>query len=847
MIATPRDFQEYWIDAIQRSILTLDVYRERGNEFIAHFKAGKPPVLTFEYDAVLDGANLPRPCNYVLLRIRPPAGAAVDPARRAFIVVDPRAGHGPGIGGMKEASQVGVAMQAGHPVYLVSFRPEPVPGQTLHDVAAAERAFVAKVTELHPEAEAAPAVVGNCQAGWAIMAMLAAAPEAASVVAIAGAPLSYWAGVEGRNPLRYFGGLMGGNWAAGLVSDLGDGIFDGANLVVNFENLNPANALLEKPYGLYSRVDTEAPRFLEFERWWGGYFLMTKAEILEITSELFIGNKLTRGEIVANDGTPIDLRAIRAPIVVICSEGDNITPPPQALNWVLDLYQDVDEIRANEQTIVYTVHPSIGHLGIFVSTKVASKEHKEFVDSLELIESLPPGLYEMVVVEVECPEVGADRYVARFEARGFDDLRSYDDGRGDEEPFRIVAQMSEAGEGLYETFLSPAVRAMTNPGLAQAMRWSHPKRLAHLWLSDMNPWLAGLKATADYVRRNRRAAGPDNALRAAEAQTVEAATRAMQAATVERDRMIEASFKALFGNPTVKALGGQAASFADIRKPATNQRRAWREVAGLKLAVIAAREHQGTFQEAVLRVIYAAVKATGVVDARAFAAARTVAAQSPRFADISRAELRQLQKEAALMVALDEDLALETLPKLLPTPEERREAVALLRRLTEWRPEVAPEVLALLSRVEEILGLAPGAAPRSLPAPDPSELVATFAPPAVEAAAQDVAALADDAEALSEIASALPEAEKPLAPEAVKVAEPKEITEPKAAAPAEAETAGKAAMPEPEAEKPVAPEAEKSVAPKAEKSVAPKAEKSVAPARARTRRAAPRRRTKADA
>lgn len=742
MFATPREFQEYWIDAVQRAVLTLDVYRERGNAFIEHFRAGKPPVLSFDYDMVLDGATLPRPCNYVLLRIRPPADAPADPNSRAFIVVDPRAGHGPGIGGMKEASQVGVAMRAGHPVYLVSFRPEPLPGQTLHDVAEAERAFVARVTELHPQAEAAPAVVGNCQAGWAIMAMLAAAPEAASVIAIAGAPLSYWAGVEGKNPMRYFGGLMGGNWSAGMLADLGAGIFDGANLVVNFENLNPANALLEKPYGLYSKVDTERERFLGFERWWGGYFLMTKAEILEITSELFIGNKLTQGKIVTNDGTPIDLRAIRAPIVVICSEGDNITPPPQALNWVLDLYQDVEEIRANEQTIIYTVHPSIGHLGIFVSTKVALKEHQEFVASIELIESLPPGLYEMVVVEIESPEAGADRFTVRFEARGFDDLRAYDDGRADEEPFRVVAEMSEAAEGLYETFVSPAVKAMVNPGLAQALRWMHPKRQEHLLLSDMNPWLAGLKAAAEHVRRNRREAGPDNVLRAAEARAVEGATRALEAATVQRDLLIEQTFKAAFGNPLAQALGGQAASFADVKKPPASQRRAWREVAGLKLAVIAAREHEGSFEEAVLRVIYAAIKATGVVDVRAFAAARAVWTQSPRFAAMSRAEMRELQKEAALMVAVDEELALSTLPKLLPAMEERREAVALLRRLTEWRPEVAPEVLALLARVEEILGLAPGGAPAALPAPDPSELMLTFA--------GDEAELAEIAPALAE-------------------------------------------------------------------------------------------------
>ena len=89
--------------------------------------------------------------------------------------------------------------------------------------------------------------------------------------------------------------------------------------------------------------------------------------------------------------------------MVFCSKGDNVTPPQQALDWILDLYADVDEIRAYGQTIVYTVHESIGHLGIFVSGGVAKKEHAEFSSNIDLIDVLPPGLYE-----------------ATFEARGPD-------------------------------------------------------------------------------------------------------------------------------------------------------------------------------------------------------------------------------------------------------------------------------------------------------------------------------------------------------------------------------------------------------------------------------------------
>ena len=76
---------------------------------------------------------------------------------------------------------------------------------------------------------------------------------------------------------------------------------------------------------------------------------------------------------------------------------DNISPPPQTLGWILDLYRDVDEIRADGQTIVYCVSQKIGHLAIFVSTKVGAKEDEEFVQMMDVIDCLPPGLHEMII------------------------------------------------------------------------------------------------------------------------------------------------------------------------------------------------------------------------------------------------------------------------------------------------------------------------------------------------------------------------------------------------------------------------------------------------------------------
>ena len=332
----------------------------------------------------------------LLVRVVPPPDVEIGQTRRPFVIVDPRAGHGPGIGGFKADSEIGVAFKAGHPCYFVGFLPDPMPGQTIGDIARAEAVFLEKVVALHPDADGKPCVIGNCQAGWAVMMLAAIRPELFGPIIIAGSPLSYWAGVRGKYPMRYSGGLLGGSWLTAFASDLGHGKFDGAWLVQNFENQNPANTLWSKQYNLYSKIDTEAARYLDFERWWGGHVNLNAEEIQFIVDELFIGNNLAAGRIQTADGTTIDLRNIRSPIVVFCSRADNVTPPQQALGWILDLYENVDEIRSYGQTIVYTIHERAGHLGIFVSSGVARKEHGEFSSNIDLIDTLPPGLYEAV-------------------------------------------------------------------------------------------------------------------------------------------------------------------------------------------------------------------------------------------------------------------------------------------------------------------------------------------------------------------------------------------------------------------------------------------------------------------
>ncbi|MGD9066857.1 MAG: DUF3141 domain-containing protein, partial [Desulfobacterales bacterium] len=550
---------EYLVDAGQRTVLFWDAMRQRGNQYLEHMARETPHVLDYDYELIVDGRTLPKPVNYGLVKIHPPEGVNIDDRKRPFVVVDPRAGHGPGIGGFKADSEIGVILAEGHPCYFIGFSPKPEPGQTIEAVMRAEGQFLERVNELHPKADGKPVVIGNCQAGWAVMMLAATYPDLCGPIIAAGAPLSYWAGVHGENPMRYTGGMLAGSWLTALTSDLGNGKFDGAWLVQNFEGLNPANTLWSKQYNLYARIDTEVPRYLGFERWWGGHVILSGDEIQYIVDNLFVGNKLSTAEILTSDGLRVDLRNIRAPIVCFCSKGDNITPPQQALGWILDLYDSVDDIRASGQTIIYAVHERVGHLGIFVSGGVAKKEHSEFASNIDFIDCMPPGLYEAVMEktseDTDHVELVTGDYISRFERRTLDDIRALGgNDLDDERCFAAVARLSEVTNGIYRTTAQPFMRALANEQSAEWLRRTHPLRLGYELFSDRNPMMKPLSSAAQWVKEHRQPAAADNIFLQWQTVYSDYLTQSLNVFRDWRDMMMEQMFFGMYRQPWLQAL-----------------------------------------------------------------------------------------------------------------------------------------------------------------------------------------------------------------------------------------------------------------------------------------------------
>src|SRR5262249_29599544 len=305
----------------------------------------------------------------------------------------------------------------------------------------------------------------------------------------------------------------------------------------------------------------EKSRYLQFEKWWGDFVLLRGEEMQWMVDNLFVGNKFSTGQIVTSDGIRLDIREVKTPIICFCSHGDNITPPQQALDWILDNYQSVDEIRRCGQRIFYTIDAKAGHLAIFVGTSVAKKDHAQFISNMELIDTMPPGLYEILITEKPDMRASSQEEAGDFdfaiEERGLDDIRALGcNALEDEREFAAVARVSALNNAFYQTFLQPWIKMMSGPQLASTVIALNPVRLGYSLLSDRNPVMRAVAPLANYARSERIPVSVDNPFVAMQQQFSTAMVDALNLIRDMRDDLIERTFHAVYGSPLVQAACG---------------------------------------------------------------------------------------------------------------------------------------------------------------------------------------------------------------------------------------------------------------------------------------------------
>jgi pimeloyl-ACP methyl ester carboxylesterase len=701
---------DYATDFWQRSLIFLDILRRSGNQQAEMTSKLVNEVLLFDYEVILKGPDLPRPVNYALVRVVPPPGVEIDATKRPVVVIDPRAGQGPGIGGFKPVSEIGQAFAAGHPVYFIGFSAEPLPDQTIEDIAHAHTVFLQKVIELQPRADGKPMLIGNCQAGWHAIMATCMRPDLTGPVVLAGAPLSYWGGVRGQNPMRYTGGMLGGSWIARLISDLGGGIFDGAWLISNFDSLNPANTFWTKPYNVWADPEKEEKRYLEFENWWGAFVHLRGEELRYMVDNLFVGNKLSTAQMVTKDGIRLDIRNIRSPILCFCSRGDNITPPQQALDWILDNYDSAEEIRRRGQTILYCVHEAAGHLAIFVGTKVAAKEHAQFVNYMDLIDGMPPGLHEIVITDRADGDPGGELlsgdFNLRIEQRELDDIRAMGcNSEEDEREFETVARVSALNNALYATFAQPWLKGWVAPMTASSVLAMQPLRLKYAMFSDKNPLLRAVPALAEHARAHRKKPDPANPCLKMQEQMSQAMTNWLQACGNLRDQATEAIFHTVYGSPWLQACMGVLPDNGRVRpKPGTSPE----HLAALQetIEMLRKRMDQGGPFEAIVRSLAYVAMGEASVDARSFKMLRRILEEYPH---ITLANYKAAVREQWALLTIDEQAAIRSLPHLLPPDSaDRRKMFEIIRSIRTAAGELQGEAQRRLDEVEALFDLNAG-------------------------------------------------------------------------------------------------------------------------------------------
>jgi hypothetical protein len=346
-------------------------------------------------------------------------------------------------------------------------------------------------------------------------------------------------------------------------------------------------------------------------------------------------------------------------------------------------------------------------LGIFVSSGVARKEHGEFSSNIDLIDALPPGLYEAVfeskTKDTINPDLAAGNWVMRCEARTLDDIRALGgNDAADERRFATAARVSETNLALYRTYAQPIVRSLVNAPMAQWMQQLHPLRLQYEMFSNANPIMAPVANLAEQVRKNRKPVTDDNPFIASQENVSRQIVAALDAWRDMVERSAERTFLTVYGSPTLQAaVGVDPASTRPPRRATKSPLH--RELLQTRIAELKARIPAGGLREAVIRALIYVGMGRAAVDERGFEALRRIRRVH---GDVPLAAFKALVREQFNMLLIDEQATLAAIPAMLPPEQEsRRKAFDLIKEVLSARGEFTAEDRKRLDEIARLFGV----------------------------------------------------------------------------------------------------------------------------------------------
>jgi hypothetical protein len=343
---------------------------------------------------------------------------------------------------------------------------------------------------------------------------------------------------------------------------------------------------------------------------------------------------------------------------------------------------------------------------------VAKKEHGEFASNIDLIDTLPPGLYEAILEPKTDSVHGADLitgdWVMRCEMRTLDDIRALGcNDAADERRFATAARVSDINLALYRTFAQPFVRALVSAPVADALHRMHPLRVQYEMFSNANPFMAPLEAMADEVRKNRRPAPTDNPLIALQENVSNQIVAALDGWRDFVEAASERTFLTVYGSPALQAaVGIDPADTRPLRKPPTN--RLHEELLQKRIAELKSHIPLGGLREATVRALIYVGLGRRSVDERGF---ETVRRLRSKYDQMPLSEFKTLVRDQYFMLLIDKDSSLAAIPSMLPSDAETRSrAFDLIREVMSAAGKLSAEDEKRLHEIAGLFGLEQGEA-----------------------------------------------------------------------------------------------------------------------------------------